>query len=83
MVPTFEQGNCKPRARGNPVSDLEKAAALMEGVTRRDIERLKPEQRKRLAASLRRIADLADPPALPAMPKSGVLFDLHRGNRAL
>jgi hypothetical protein len=55
----------------------------MEGVTRRDIERLKPEQRKRLAASLRRIADLADPPALPAMPKSGVLFDLHRGNRAL
>jgi hypothetical protein len=61
----------------------QKVEALLHGLTRRDLEKMKPEQRKNLAAALRRIADLADPPALPAMPKSGVLFDLHRGNRAL
>jgi hypothetical protein len=69
--------------RVSTVSDVEKAFALLHGLTRRDLERLPADQRQRLAASLRRIADLADPPALHAPPRSGVLFELHSGNRAL
>jgi hypothetical protein len=60
---------------------VEKVSALLSGVSRRDIEHLRPAQRQRLAWVLRHIADLADPPK-PAPPKEGVLADLHRGNRA-
>jgi hypothetical protein len=65
------------------MSDVEKAFALLHGLTRRDLERLPADQRQRLAASLRRVADIADPPAFTAPPKSGVLFYLHRGERPL
>ena len=65
------------------MSVAEKVSALLEGITRRDIANLPLDKRKRLATALRRIADLADPPALPAQPKSGVLRDLYRGERAL
>ncbi len=65
------------------MSIAEKVSAILEGLSRRDLETLKPEQRQRFAAALRRIAEIADPPALPARPRSGVLFDLYRGNRAL
>jgi hypothetical protein len=60
----------------------EKVSALLEGLSRRDLANLKPEQRKRLAASLRRIADIADPPAMAMMPKTGVLYDLNSGHRS-
>jgi hypothetical protein len=60
---------------------VEKLDALLNGLTRRDIERLTPEQRKRLALALRRIADIADRPER-AKPKVGVLYDLGRGERA-
>jgi hypothetical protein len=60
---------------------IEKVDALLSGVTRKDIEHLAPEQRRRLAAALRHIADLADPPKVE-QPKAGVLADLHRGVRA-
>jgi hypothetical protein len=65
------------------MSDLEKVAALLHGITRRDLDAMKPEQRKSLASALRRVADIADPPALPSTPKSGVLCDLYLGERAL
>jgi phage-related protein len=61
----------------------EKAAALLEGLSKRDLLTMPAEQRRRFAAALRRIADLADPPAFKAPPKTGVLLDLHRGERAL
>ena len=61
---------------------IDKLDALLNGITRRDIESLTPEQRKRLALALRRIADIADRPER-AKPKVGVLYDLNRGERAL
>jgi hypothetical protein len=61
----------------------QKVEALLHGVTRRDLERMKPEQRRKLALALRRIADIADPPAYSAPPKSGVLCALYSGERAL
>jgi hypothetical protein len=65
------------------MSVVEKAAALLEGMNRRDLEHLTTQQRKKLAWVLRRIADLADPP--PAMlerqasHKTGILHDLRFG----
>jgi hypothetical protein len=60
---------------------IEKVDALLSSVTRADIEHLAPAQRRRLAAVLRHIANLADPPK-QEQPKSGVLADLRRGVRA-
>jgi hypothetical protein len=61
------------------MSDLEKVAALLHSIDRRDLDAMKPEQRKSLASALRRVADIADPPALTVAPKSGVLADLRSG----
>jgi hypothetical protein len=61
---------------------VEKIDALLNGVTRKDIEHLRPAQRQRLAAVLRHIANLADPPQKPEEPKTGVLFDLRDGRGA-
>jgi hypothetical protein len=65
------------------VASFKKLDALMSGVTRIEIFELPALQRQRLAAVLRYIADLADPPA----PKcdefsTGVLADLNAGERA-
>jgi hypothetical protein len=64
------------------MSVAEKASALLEGISKRDLLSMPAEQRRRFAAALRRIADLADPPAFKAPPRSGVLMDLFRGERA-
>ena len=58
---------------------VEKIDALLNGVTRKDVEHLNPAQRRRLAAVLRHIAEMADPK--PEPPKSGVLADLRAGQR--
>jgi hypothetical protein len=60
---------------------IEKVDALLNGVTRNDIEHLNPAQRRRLAAVLRHIANLADPPKVEAV-RSGVLAVLRDGERA-
>jgi hypothetical protein len=44
-----------------------KLEALLVGVTRADLERMAPAERRRFAATLRRVADIADPPR-PAAP---------------
>jgi hypothetical protein len=61
------------------VRPIDKALALLTGITRNEVERLRPEQRKRLASVLRTIADLADPPRPPPKPRSGVLSELRHG----
>lgn len=58
---------------------IEKIDALLHCVSRRDLDAMAPARRRRFAEALRRIADLADPPALPAPPRSGVLYDLRFG----
>jgi hypothetical protein len=61
---------------------VQKVDALLSGLTRKDVEHLSEPQRRKLAFLLRKIADLADPPAKPELPKSGVLSDLRRGHRS-
>jgi hypothetical protein len=43
---------------------------------------MSPFHRQRLAQALRRVADLADPPAKTEPPENGVLGDLSEGQRA-
>lgn len=63
------------------MNPIDKAAALLAGITKAEIEALPPAHRERLAQALRRVADLADPP--PPPPKEGVLACLNRGERPL
>lgn len=63
------------------LSVLEKVEGLLAGITRSDIERMRPAYRQRFAQALRRIADIADPPPKPEPPKAGVLADLSEGWR--
>jgi hypothetical protein len=58
---------------------VEKVSALLTGVTRRDVEHLTPEQRRRLAFVLRSIAQLCDNVDAEA-PKPGILRDLRQGD---
>jgi hypothetical protein len=79
------------------LSDIAKVEALLSGITRRDLDRLRPEMAINLARALRRVADIADPP--PQAPPStqdlaaaarracealhaGVLGQLRGGERA-
>lgn len=62
---------------------IEKIDALLHGVTRRDMDLLKPEQRKRFAALCRHVAEMAEPSTRVIAPKAGVLSALSRGDRAL
>jgi hypothetical protein len=63
------------------VTAIERIDALLAGITKADIEAMEPAVRRRLAKALRRLADLADPPAKPEEPKAGVLADLKDGQR--
>jgi hypothetical protein len=58
------------------VTLIEKIDALIAGLSKNDLERMPPLHRQRLAQALRRVADLADP---PAPPPSGVLSELEDG----
>jgi hypothetical protein len=58
------------------MSTAEKAAAVLEVVTRADVETMPPAKRQRLAALCRHVAGWAEPQA-PA-PKAGVLADVRR-----
>lgn len=62
---------------------IEKIDALLHCVTRADLDRMPPARRRDLANRLRQVADLADPPELPALPRhrSGVLYDLRFGRQ--
>lgn len=67
--------------REAPLLLIEKIDALLNGVTRNDVEHLRPAQRQRLAFVLRAIADMADPPTSrratrEELRKSGVLSQL-------
>jgi hypothetical protein len=64
------------------ISAIDKVDALLSGITRDDLVRLQPIYRKRLAAALRRVADLCDPPAKSDPPKSGILAALRECPRA-
>jgi hypothetical protein len=59
---------------------IDKVDALLSGVAPKDLEELNQEQRRRLAAVLRHIANLADSPEHQP-PKSGILLDLRQGQR--
>jgi hypothetical protein len=61
------------------IAPVDKAAALLAGITRAEVEALPPAHRQRLAQALRRVADFCDPPA--ALPKEGVLARLGQGER--
>jgi hypothetical protein len=61
---------------------LQTIDALVEGVSRDEIEKMSPVHRRRLAQALRHVADLCDPPALRDSPRSGVLGRLCAGERA-
>jgi hypothetical protein len=62
------------------MSVAEKAAALLEAITREEVDAMPPAARRRFAALARRAAEMADPP--PETPKAGILSDLRRGIRA-
>jgi hypothetical protein len=53
---------------------IDKVDALLSGVTCKDVEHLNQEERRRLAAVLRHIANLADPPEHQPT-KGGILLD--------
>ena len=61
------------------VMAIHRIDALLAGITGADIEAMEPALRRRLAKALRRVADLADPPAKPEEAKAGVLADLGGG----
>jgi hypothetical protein len=61
------------------MSVIDKLAALLEGLTQTDIEALPPAHRQRLGALLTYWGNRCNPPK--DEPKSGVLSDLHRGDR--
>ena len=63
------------------VTVIDKIDALLVGMTRNDIEAMRPELRRRLARALRRVADIADAPKAEA-PGAGVLADLKYGQRS-
>lgn len=58
------------------MSAAEKAAAVLEAVTRGDVDAMAPAAKRRLAAICRHVADMAEP--TKPQPKSGVLADVHR-----
>lgn len=58
------------------MSPAEKAHALLEIVTRAQVEEMSPLQRRRFAALCRRVADFAEPQMSQPLPKSGVLAEL-------
>jgi hypothetical protein len=66
------------------LSPIAKIDALLAGITKADIARMPPANRRRLAQVLRHIADLADPPPKRTVeiPKAGILRDLGNGARA-
>lgn len=64
------------------LSVLQKVEGLLAGITRSDIERMRPAYRRRFAQALRRVAEIADPQPKPEPPKAGVLARLHDGERA-
>jgi hypothetical protein len=55
----------------------------IDGLTRADIEKMPPANRRRLAQALRHIANIADPPPKRTVeiPKAGILGDLRNGAR--
>jgi len=53
-----------------------KAAALLEIITRADLDAMQPAARERLIAACRHVAGMAEQKA--ATPKEGVLADLRR-----
>jgi hypothetical protein len=63
------------------VTLIGKIDALVSGLCRDDIERMPPLHRRRLAMALRRVADLADPPANAKPEESGILIRLRNGER--
>lgn len=64
------------------IPPVAKIDALLSGLTRDDLGRMQPVDRKRLAAELRRVADLCDPPARSDLPRSGLLAALRENPRA-
>lgn len=62
------------------ITAIDRIDAVLAGITKADIEALRPEFRCRIARALRRVADLADAPKTEA-PKVGVLADLGDGHR--
>jgi hypothetical protein len=60
-----------------PLATIE---ALIEGITREQVEAMPPIRRQRLTQALRYLADLADP-SRPADPRSGALASLRDGER--
>jgi hypothetical protein len=60
-----------------PVNLTAKIVALVDSLTDADIESLRPAERRRLAASCRHVAAVAE----RAEQKGGVLADLRRGQR--
>ena len=63
------------------MSVVEKTIALLGGLNPADLQTLPPAQRRRFADMCRHLADMAEPRAYQAVPKTGVLFDLQSRRR--
>ena len=55
---------------------VDKVIALLGVLSPQDIQAMPPAQRQRFVNLCRRLAEVAETPA-KAVPKSGVLYDLH------
>jgi hypothetical protein len=59
---------------------INKIDALVTGITRADMQALRPAQRQHLAQLLRYVADMADPPkGSSEPPKAGFIDELSDG----
>jgi hypothetical protein len=58
----------------------DKIAALLDGLSREDLDRLPPARRQKFAALCHHWAQLAERP--PKEPKAGILSSLKNGDRA-
>jgi hypothetical protein len=56
-----------------------KVLSLLDTLTKASLDQLNPAQRRQFAATCRFWAEVAEPPAARATPKSGVLSDLRNG----
>jgi hypothetical protein len=63
------------------MSVAHKIAALLNVLTREEVDAMPPAERRRFADLCRHWADFADIRPRPAVPRSGVLADLKRGWR--